>query len=225
MTLDAKGWIDFKNKRNIKNDNKVYKDAFEYMTELAYKSIDMTQEEYSDICSNPNSSDALLIERNYSKLNRVEPFMVSAFQQFDESAPTGDLIDHDHIPSKASVKLYLKRKKGNVEFSEKELIAIENNAYTIAVPHNLHKKGRTWFYKNNRKLIETDSKNLKVAFFKDYAKHFLNLQFKENRIYKKEGIFGLTERNLKMNKARKRMIKGMQKHFKLNMGVCLFENI
>lgn len=226
MILDELDWIDSKNKRNIRSDNKIYKEAFDYLLTLAYEDVTMDANEYDNKCKDPNSSDALLLKKSTKKINNLEPFMVDRYQRLSLSEKRKDKLEHDHIPSDAAVKLYLERKKGLQSGALQEYYRnIRNNAIAIEIPELLHASGRTFKGKNTYQKIELDSRNLLVAFIKDYTKHFLNLQFKKNRTYQKDGAFGMYEKKMKLNKSRSRLIKAMKKHFKLNMELCLYEKI
>ena len=226
MTLIELDWIDKEGKRNIKKDNKLFKDAVIYLTKRVDEKVNWNSEDQDNKCKDPNSSDALLKSKKYKKTS-VNPFMVSeygvAISTANEDSVVGDQLEHDHIPSEKAILLFMERKKNRV-FTSKEKQKIKKNAITVTIPEKLHKSGRTYRGKNNL-LKDLDSQDLFVAFFQDYAVHFMNLEFSKNRVYKKDSIFGKRDKEIKKEEAREKLIKSMIKHFKLNMELCLYESI
>lgn len=227
MTLIELDWIDGEGKRNLKSDNKIFNDAVIHLTKWADEFIDWESYEKDDKCKDPNSSDALLKEQIYKKI-KIEPFMVNTYGTASKTAHKkevkGDELEHDHIPSDKAVLLFMERKKNVVEFTKKEKETIKRNAITVTIPENLHKDGRTWGGRN-KLLKRLDSQDLFIAFWQDYAEHFMNLGSSENRKYKKDGFFGKIDKKIGKEKAREKLKKAMVKHFNLNMELCLYESI
>ena len=226
MILIELDWIDRDKKRDIKSDNKLFNDAVIYLTRRADEKLDWNSEDQGEKCKDPNSSDGLLIKKDYKK-TEVKPFMVREYGEAISTAQKdnviGDELEHDHIPSEKAIFLFMERKKNRV-FTLQEKKYMKKNAITITIPENLHKVGRT--YKGKNRLLKVlDSQDLFVAFFQDYAEHFMNLEFSKNRIYKKDGLFGKRDKKIGKDKAREKLIKSMIKHLKLNMELCLYESI
>jgi hypothetical protein len=231
MILEKLDWIDKNVKRDIKENNKRFKEATTYLTERAGEVVDWSEEENNKRCSGSNSSDSLLTMVRYTSINypkiNVSPFTVSTYKHLTSSSYPDyreDELEHDHIPSDKAVIEYIQKKKGR-NLTKKEKARVNQNAIAITIPKPLHVAGRTHSGNNTWELQELDGKDTFVAFFKDYALHFLNLQFKKNRTYHKKGIFGDRETTMKLKKARKNLIRGMVKHFKLNNDLCLFQKI
>jgi hypothetical protein len=231
MILEKLDWIDKNVKRDIKENNERFKEATTYLTERAGEVVDWSEEKNDKRCSGSNSSDSLLTMVRYTSINypkvNVSPFTVSTYKHLTSSSYPDyreDELEHDHIPSAQAVVAYLQNKKGRI-LTEKEKKRVATNAIAITIPKQLHEAGRTHSGNNTESLKELDGKDTFVAFFKDYALHFLNLQFRKNRTYHKKGIFGDRETTMKLKKARKKLIRGMVKHFKLNNDLCLFQKI
>lgn len=112
------------------------------------------------------------LSNNSSNGSGVNIFDVNSYHELEDMALEGDGLDHDHIPAKATIKVFLesKLKRKLTEIEYEHLIA---NTVAIVVPHAMHKAGRTWFYKNNRVVINNDATNLQITVLKDLANHFL----------------------------------------------------
>ena len=216
IVLEELNWINKQEKKVIKQDNKIFNDAVIYLTKRVDEKVKW--EKFKD-CSSSESSDAIFEENEY-KEKEPKIFFVDVYANLENKKINEFKLENDHIPEYETVIEYIKNKKGrNLEKHETELI--KKNLPAITIPEKLHKEGRTYGDKNS-KLKYLDSKDLFVSFFQDYTVHFLNLEFKENRTYKTNGIFGKKEKTIKLSKAREELIESMSVHFIENDKLCLF---
>jgi hypothetical protein len=126
-----------------------------------------------DYCTQRNSSDYLVKQQptDYAYISSpVAIGNVGAFKDLSNRAIAGDALEHDHIPSGAAIKLYLKKKRGSL--SPQEARVAYANATALEVSADMHKAGRTMGTKN-KALSLLDAKDLRMASIKDFTYHFI----------------------------------------------------
>lgn len=112
---------------------------------------------------------------NYQSINSpVREWDFGSYKELKENAAVGDNLEHDHIPSKASVKRYLQRRDGLTLWKMNLIPTVDNNATAVEVSKANHKAGRTYGGRNIPALIEQDAGNLKFATIKDLAYYFVH---------------------------------------------------
>jgi hypothetical protein len=107
---------------------------------------------------------------SYKDLNAVAAKYLKETK--DKRTKIRDNFDHDHIPAKGALKLYLEnRDKYLYKFNDKIRTTIENNGSVIAIDKVVHEAGRT--SKNRAKsTMKRDSQDLKKATLKDFKMHY-----------------------------------------------------
>ncbi len=96
----------------------------------------------------------------------VAKYDVGSFKELLDRAQVGDDMQHDHIPSFASLRENFKAKLGR-DLKPEEYQALYQNASCIELPTAVHKAGRTFGGKNNVDQIAEDAKDLGKAAQKD----------------------------------------------------------
>lgn len=125
-------------------------------------------------CSQRNSSDYLVRQQptDYTHIGSpVSIGNVGAYKDLTNKAMIGDKLEHDHIPSGAAVKLYLKKKRGSL--TPKDARLAYKNATALEVSSSMHNAGRTMGPKN-KALSLLDAKDLRMASVKDFTYHFIH---------------------------------------------------
>lgn len=107
----------------------------------------------------------------------VKEWDYGAYKELAKNEVRYDALEHDHIPSIQSILSYLeKRDKIKLYRKKDEGKIVTNNATSIEIKQKMHRKGRTFGYKNMSDLYMKDSNNLKLATISDFAYYF-----KENK--------------------------------------------
>lgn len=106
--------------------------------------------------------------------NPVREWDYGSYRSLESHSVSGDNLEHDHIPSKASVKEYLKRRDGDVLWAKNLAGIVERNATAVEVTRESHKHGRTYGGRNIAAMVVSDSRNLRLATMKDLAYYFLH---------------------------------------------------
>lgn len=135
--------------------------------------------------------------------NPVKEWDYGSYKELAGNQVTGDLLEHDHIPSIQSVLSYLeKRDKIKLYRQKGQGRIVNNNATTIEIKQKIHRQGRTFGFKNMSDLYIKDSKNLKLATISDFAYYF-----KENK------------------KLNQKMVTSFVNVYVRNKFLCLYERI
>lgn len=107
-------------------------------------------------------------------------------------------IEHDHIPSFASLKLQKEQELGR-KLTPREEIKLKNEATAIEIHKDVHKESRTYKGKNTRSQIEMDANDLCNAQFCDLQilkENLLKRNYDERLV--DEAINKVIERNKQM---------------------------
>lgn len=123
---------------------------------------------------------------NLSPKKPVQPLEVGSYKELKNRAVVGDNLEHDHIPSFASLKK-AKETELNRELSASETKDLYNNATTVEVPKDIHAVGRTYKGNNTSSQIAKDAEDLCKAQNCDLETHresLLNKGFSEEKINK-----------------------------------------
>jgi hypothetical protein len=96
----------------------------------------------------------------------IAKYEVGSYKELLDRAQVGDDMQHDHIPSFASLRESFKAQLGR-DLKPEEALALYQNASCIELPTAVHKAGRTFGGKNNVEQIAEDAKDLGKAAQKD----------------------------------------------------------
>lgn len=159
---------------NYLNTKKIKEDSLDFDEAKAEVLAAVSNIKTPNHCTQRNSSDYLVGQQptDYTYIGYpVSIGNVGAYKDLVNKATPGDKLEHDHIPSSAAVKLYLKKKRGGLTPQETRLS--HQNATAIEVSSSMHKAGRTMGTKN-KALSLLDAKDLRMASIKDFTYHFIN---------------------------------------------------
>lgn len=107
----------------------------------------------------------------------VRLYDVGSFRRLKDGEVGHDGMEHDHIPSLAAIKKHIADKMSIKRLSGSLTNVLRNNTTAIEIESDVHKKGRTWFYKNVSPQSSLDAKDLRVATLKDFSYHIMNLGY------------------------------------------------
>jgi RHS repeat-associated protein len=108
----------------------------------------------------------------------IETGHVSSYREQNRIAQTGDGIDHDHIPAFAPIRDAVNAQRiaaGQRKLTDAQERQLKQNLTTIAVPHHVHKEGRTYAGRGGKVQRERDAAKLRQATEDDLAAHRPNL--------------------------------------------------
>jgi len=106
--------------------------------------------------------------------NGVKPLEVDSFENLKAREVKGDGLEHDHVPSYASLRAAKEQALGR-PLTEAEAAELYKKGTAIEVPKDVHRQGRTHGGKNTKKQVAADSANLSEAERLDLELHRQNL--------------------------------------------------
>jgi hypothetical protein len=115
----------------------------------------------------PQTSDA---DPDYSRprTGPVEPLDVDTYAELRRRALRGDALEHDHIPSAASLIRAAERRLRR-DLRPDEIRDLYNNAASIELPSSIHRATRTYGGRNTPTQISADARDLAAAANLDYS--------------------------------------------------------
>lgn len=147
-------WSVLLSQPDIFNQSPLTQKARLYFTSKKYKTLDSTQ----------------IADRS-----GVSKFDVYSYYEGKRIEISNDDLDLDHLPAKTTIRDFIQESL-NRKLTSDEINNLYYNTTIMSVSHNMHKKGRTWFNKNNNETLRLlDAKNLRETTIKDLTNHFLYL--------------------------------------------------
>lgn len=146
---------------------------------------------------------------------KLEQWDFASYLGLESRDPSGDHMEHDHIPSVAAIFKYIQKRDRIIGLNRKKGVGlfINNNATAVEIHEDYHRSGRTYgnkkakdfdtisifknfFNVNYWRVIQDefisaiDGKNLKLATVKDFAYYGLSVDLKDPKVTRAiRGVF------------------------------------